>query len=157
MYAIRSYYAYILSSTLTNFIFYFILSLTAKQLLVAGPITVMTLAQWAAASLMYFAADRTYYVLYPARQSIVICSKDKHEAAVFRKIDRMKERHTISMLVTEAQDADAIKRCMEPYSTVFLGDISRELRLDLTEYCFEHNKRLYVLPTVEDIIFHNAP
>ncbi|PKM41291.1 MAG: glucose-1-phosphate thymidylyltransferase [Firmicutes bacterium HGW-Firmicutes-9] len=149
-------FTYILSSTLTNFIFYFILSLTAKQLLVAGPITVMTLAQWAAASLMYFAADRTYYVLYPARQSIVICSKDKHEAAVFRKIDRMKERHTISMLVTEAQDADAIKRCMEPYSTVFLGDISRELRLDLTEYCFEHNKRLYVLPTVEDIIFHNA-
>jgi len=149
-------FTYILSSVLTNFIFYFILSLTAKQMLVVGPISVMTLAQWAAASLLYFIADKTYYALYPARQSIVICSKDKHETPVFRKIDSMKERHTISMLITEAQGADAIKRCMEPYSTVFLGDISRELRLDLTEYCFEQNKRLYVLPTVEDIIFHNA-
>lgn len=149
-------FTYILSSVLTNFIFYFILSLTAKQMLVASPIVVMTLAQWATAALLYFIADKTYYALYPARQSIVICSKDKHETPVFRKIDSMKERHTISMLITEAQGADAIKRCMEPYSTVFLGDISRELRLDLTEYCFEHNKRLYVLPTVEDIIFHNA-
>ncbi len=149
-------FAYILSSTLTNFIFYFILSLTAKQLLPVGPIGVMTLVQWAAAMLLYFGADKLYYALYPARLSIVVCSRDRHEAAVFRKIDLMKERHTIAMLVTEAQSADAIKRCMEPYSTVFLGDISQQLRLDLTEHCFEENKRLYVLPSVEDIIFHNA-
>ncbi len=149
-------FTYILSSFLTNFIFYFILSLTAKQLLVVAPIGIMTLAQWLAASLLYYGADRLYYALYPARQSIVICSKDKHETAVFRKIDSMKERHTINMLVTEALSAEALKRCMEPYSTVFMGDISRELRLDLTEYCFEQNKRLFVLPTVEDIIFHNA-
>ena len=149
-------FTYILSSVLTNFIFYFILSLTAKQMLPVAPIGIMTVAQWLGAALFYFFADRIYNVLYPARQSIVICSVDKHETAVFRKIDSMKERHTINMLVTEAQGADAIKRCMEPYSTVFVGDISRELRLDLTEHCFEHNKRLFVLPTVEDIIFHNA-
>ena len=149
-------FTYILSSFLTNFIFYFILSLTAKQLLKMGPISIMTLAQWAAAALLYFGADRIYYALYPARESIVVCSRDKHDAAVFRKIDLMKERHTINLLVTEAQGAEAIKRAMEPYSTVFMGDISRELRLDLTEYCFEQNKRLFVLPTVEDIIFHNA-
>jgi lipopolysaccharide/colanic/teichoic acid biosynthesis glycosyltransferase len=149
-------FAYILSTVLANFIFYFILSLTAKQLLIVGPIAVMTLVQWAAAMLLYVGADKLYYVLYPARQSIVVCSGDKHETAVFRKIDSMKERHTISMLITESQGADAIKRCMEPYSTVFMGDISRQLRLDLTEYCFEQNKRLFVLPTVEDIIFHNA-
>ena len=149
-------FAYILSSLLTNFIFYFILSLTAKQLLTIAPIAIMTLVQWLAAALLYFGADQMFNALYPARQSIVVCSNDKHETSVFRKIDSMKERHTISMLITEAMGADAIKRCMEPYSTVFVGDISRELRLDLTEYCFEQNKRLFVLPTVEDIIFHNA-
>ena len=149
-------FTYILSTTLTNFIFYFILSLTAKQLLIMMPITLMTLAQWAIAALLYLGADKIYYLLYPARQSIVVCSNDKHEISVFRKIDSMKERHTISMLVTEAYGAEAIKRCMAPYSTVFMGDISRELRLELTEYCFEENKRLFVLPTVEDIIFHNA-
>lgn len=149
-------FTYILSSFLTNFIFYFILSLTAKQLLLVTPIAIMTLAQWVAMSLLYFGADRLYYLLYPARLSIVICSKDKHETAVFRKIDSMKERHKIAMLITEAHSADEIKRCMEPYSTVFMGDISRELRLELTEHCFEQNKRLFVLPTVEDIIFHNA-
>lgn len=150
------YFTYILSSFLTNFIFYFILSLTAKQLLNVAPIAVTMVVQWAAAALLYFGADMLYYLLYPARQSIVVCSKDKHETAVFRKIDSMKERHKIAMLITEAHSLDEIKRCMEPYSTVFMGDISRELRLELTEHCFEHNKRLFVLPTVEDIIFHNA-
>jgi hypothetical protein len=80
---------------------------------------------------------------------------DKHETAVFRKIDSMKERHKIAMLITEAHSLDEIKRCMEPYSTVFMGDISRELRLELTEHCFEHNKRL-LFCRPRDIIFHNA-
>ncbi len=149
-------FTYILSTVLTNFIFYFILSLTAKKLLVIAPLGYMTLVQWGAAILLYWGADRLYYALYPARQSVVVCSKDRHEVSVFRKIDSMKERHTICALITEAQGADAIKRCLEPYSTVFMGDISRELRVDLTEYCFENNKRLFVLPTVDDIIFHNA-
>ncbi len=150
------YFTYILSSFLTNFIFYFILSLTAKQMLNVVPISIMTLAQWLIAALLYLGADQLYNLLYPARLSIVVCSKDKHETAVFRKIDSMKERHKIAMLVTEAHSLDEIKRCMEPYSTVFMGDISRELRLELTEHCFEHSKRLFVLPSVEDIIFHNA-
>lgn len=149
-------FVYILSTVLTNFIFYFILSLTAKKLLPVAPLGVMTLVQWGVALLLYFAADRLYYALYPARKSVLVCAKDKHEIAVFKKIDSMKERHEICALITEAEGAEAIKLCLEPYSTVFMGDISRELRLDLTEYCFENNKRLFVLPTVEDIIFHNA-
>ncbi len=149
-------FTFILATFLTNFIFYFILSLTAKQLLTVVPLTYMTLVQWAAGLLLYWGSDRLYYALYPSRQSVVVCSKDKHEVGVFRKIDLMKERHTICALITEAQGAEAIKRCLKPYSTVFMGDISRELRLELTEYCFENNKRLFVLPTVEDIIFHNA-
>jgi glucose-1-phosphate thymidylyltransferase len=149
-------FTYILSTLLTNFIFYFILSLTAKKMLSIAPLGYMTLVQWGAALLLYWGADRLYYALYPVRQSAVVCSKDRHEVAVFRKIDSMKERHTICAIITEAQGTDAIKRCLEPYSTVFLGDISRELRVDITEYCFENNKRLFVLPTVDDIIFHNA-
>ena len=149
-------FTYMLSSILTNFVFYFILSLTAKQLLPLGPISIMLLVQCAASALLYLGADKLYDALYPARESIVVCSRDKHETAVFRKIDLMKERHTIKLLVTEAMGAEAIKRSMEPYSTVFMGDLSPELRLELTEYCFEQNKRLFVLPGVEDIIFHNA-
>lgn len=149
-------FAYVLSTFLTNFIFYFILSLTAKKLLSATPLLIMMLVQWAMALLLYFFADRLYYLLYPARKSIVVCSRNKHEINTFKKIDSMKERHEICAVVTEAEDAESIKRCLEPYSTVFMGDISRDLRLELTEYCFENNKRLFVLPTVEDIIFHNA-
>ena len=149
-------FAYVLSTFLTNFIFYFILSLTAKKLLPATPLLIMMLAQWGISLLLYFFADRLYNALYPARKSVVVCSRNKHEINTFKKIDSMKERHEICAVVTEAEGAETIKRYLEPYSTVFMGDISRDLRLELTEYCFETNKRLFVLPTVEDIIFHNA-
>jgi glucose-1-phosphate thymidylyltransferase len=149
-------FTYILSTFLSNFIFYFILSLTAKQLLPVSPLALMTLVQWGMGLILYFGADRLYYLLYPARTSVVVCSKDRHEVSTFRKIGSMKERHEICALISESEDVEAIKARIDPYSTVFMGDISRELRLELTEYCFEHNKRLFVLPTVEDIIFHNA-
>ncbi len=149
-------FTYILSTFLTNFIFYFILSLTAKKLLPVGPLGIMTLVQWGAALILYFGADRLYYALYPARKSIVVCAVGRHEIATFKKIDSMKERHEICEVVTESEGIETIERRLEPYSTVFVGDVSRSLRLELTEYCFEHDKRLFVLPSVEDIIFHNA-
>ena len=77
-------FTYMLSSILTNFVFYFILSLTAKQLLPLGPISIMLLVQCAASALLYLGADKLYDALYPARESIVVCSRDKHETAVFR-------------------------------------------------------------------------
>ena len=149
-------FTYFLVTLLTNFIFYFILSLTAKRLLAAGPLALMMLVQWGAALLLYYGADRLYHALYPARKSIVVCSNDRHEIATFRKIDSMKERHEICAVVTESEGPDLIMAKIEPYSTVFLGDVSSALRIELTEYCFEHDKRLFVLPSVDDIIFHNA-
>ena len=62
-------FTYILSTFLSNFIFYFILSLTAKQLLPVSPLAWMTLVQWGMGLILYFGADRLYYQLYPARTS----------------------------------------------------------------------------------------
>lgn len=96
-------FTYVLSSFLTNFIFYFILSLTAKQLLIVSPIGIMTLAQWVGASLLYFGADRIFNALYPARQSIVICSNDKHENVGVSQ-DRLDERTAYNQYADHRDD-----------------------------------------------------
>lgn len=149
-------FSFVLASFLTNFVFYFILSLTAKMLLNLGPISVLTAIQWALAIVLYFCSDRLYYFLYPVRKSAAVLSVSERELPTIQKIGSMKERHEICLILNESEDVAAIKRKLEPYSTVFVGEIDRALRLELTEYCFETNKRLFVMPSVEDIIFHSA-
>ena len=45
---------------------------------------------------------------------------------------------------------------IDHHDTVILGDIAREKREKILNYCFEKNRRLYLLPTVQDIMLNNA-
>lgn len=149
-------FAYYLAVVLSNFIMYFVLSLTAKMLLDPLPLFVMMLVQWGMGTVLYIGADRLFFVLYPARSSAIVCSDDQHELDTLQKIGSMKEKYKICLIVCETEGYDAIITKIQEFTTVFLGNVDRALRLELTDYCFEHNKRLLVMPTVEDIIFHNA-
>ncbi len=149
-------FAYVLAIALSNFIMYFVLSLTAKMLLPPAPLLIMTLVQWAAGSVLYILSDKIYFALYPARDSIVVCGKDMRDRATVGKLGNMRDRYTIREICSESEGFVAITEKIQACSTLFIGNIDRDLRLQLTDYCFEHNKRLLVLPTVEDIIFHNA-
>lgn len=149
-------FAYYLDTFLTNFIIYFVLSLSAKMLLAPAPLLIMMLVQWAAGSILYIVVDRLYFVLYPARDSAVVCSDDRREAGTLQKLASMQERYKICAVCSETDGYDAIIAAIRPYSTVFVGEVARGLRLQLMDYCFEQDKRLLVMPTICDIIFHNA-
>ncbi len=149
-------FSYGITVFLTNFIIYFVLSLSAKMLLPPQPLLICTAAQWIAGGSLYVLADQIYYILYPTREAIVICSEDMHEIVTAQKISTLKERHHISEICSESEGLDRIMQKIERYSTVFLGNVDRSIRMELTDYCFETGKRLLMMPTVEDIIFHNA-
>ena len=145
-----------ISLILTNFIMYFVLCLTAKMILIVWPITAMTGIQWCAAALLLVGSDRLYYVLYPSRSAVIVCSDNKHELLLLNGLKESKERYSIRAIHCEGEGLAAILERIAPYSTVFLGDVSRELRLEMTNYCFDNDKRLIVTPSIDDIIFHNA-
>ncbi len=149
-------FAYLLAAFLTNFIMYFVLSLSAKMLLPLGPITVMMLVQWGIGILLYLISDRLYFALYPAPDAVVICSCDQKELPTVQKLTAMRERHTVKFVLSESMGYDALTARIADSPMVVVGNITGELRLRLTDYCFEHGKRLMVMPTIEDIIFHNA-
>ncbi len=149
-------FAYFIALLLTNFIMYFVLCLAAKMLLTVWPIAIMMLLQWAAGALLYTGADRLYFRLHPSRSAIVVCSDDMHELSTVGKITASKERYNICAVCGESDGLDKICGMINAYSTVFMGEVNRQLRIELTDYCFEHNKRLIITPTIGDIIFHNA-
>lgn len=149
-------FGYYIALVLTNFLFYFVLCLTAKALLPPGPLLLMLLVQMVGGTILYIGADRLYFLLYPARDSAIVCSISGDEAGLLAKIGTIKERYKICCVCSEAEGYDAILRKIDRYSTLFIGNINDKLRMELMDYCFEKGKRLLVTPTIEDIIFHNA-
>lgn len=149
-------FAHFIALILSNFIMYFVLCLAAKMLLSIWPILIMMLIQWGVGALLYAGADRLYFALYPTRSAVVICNDDKHELPLFSKLTASKERYNICAVLCEKDGVEEIKERIAPYSAVFLGDVSRQTRIEMTDYCFENNKRLIVTPSIDDIIFHSA-
>lgn len=149
-------FAYYLTTFITDFIMYFILGLRAKGLVPVLPMSLLLVVQWIVGSLLYSLADKLYTYLYPSRLSIVVRSIGGTEGDIYAKLSRIRDRYTVGRVVSEADGFDAIVDAFNGYSTVFLGNVERTLRRRLTDYCFDHNKRLLMIPTVEDIIFHGA-
>ena len=142
---------------LANCIIYLVLSLTAKALLPLLPLLLMQLAQWCAGSLLLLLGNRLYYRLRAVRDAALVIGGESDEAQVLRQFEAVRERYRISaVLHADEEDAEALFEQLAPYSTVIVGGISARLRLRLMDHCFERNKRLFVIPTVQDILFHSA-
>ena len=148
-------FSFCIASFLTNFIMYFVISLLCKFIIDPLPLLAVLLFQWAAGSLLLL-ANRVFFLLRPVRDAVMVCSQDQHETETLEKFQNMRDSYRIVEVISEAAGFDAIAAGLAPYSTVIAGAIDASLRQKLVNFCFEHNKRLFVLPSVQDIILHNS-
>lgn len=149
-------FSFCIASFLTNFIMYFVISLLCKFIIDPLPLLAVLLFQWAAGSLLLLLANRVFFLLRPVRDAAMVCSQDQHETETLEKFQNMRDSYRIVEVISEAAGFDAIAAGLAPYSTVIAGAIDASLRQKLVNFCFEHNKRLFVLPSVQDIILHNS-
>lgn len=149
-------FSFCTASFLTNFIMYFVISLLCKFIIDPLPLLAVLLFQWAAGSLLLLLANRMFFLLRPVRNAAMVCSQDQHETETLEKFQNMRDSYRIVEVISEAAGFDAIAAGLAPYSTVIAGAIDASLRQKLVNFCFEHNKRLFVLPSVQDIILHNS-
>ena len=149
-------FSFCIASFLTNFIMYFVISLLCKFIIDPLPLLAVLLFQWAAGSLLLLLANRVFFLLRPVRNAAMVCSQDQHETETLEKFQNMRDSYRIVEVISEAAGFDAIAAGLAPYSTVIAGAIDASLRQKLVNFCFEHNKRLFVLPSVQDIILHNS-
>ncbi len=149
-------FCYALSVALSDFIFYFVLSLIAESMLVPWMLLLAMAVQLVVGVLLYVVADRAYFKLYPARSTVIICSDDPADMSVVQKFCEMKKHYDICAVCHESAGIDEITATIGDNNTVVIGSVSRELRSEIMSYCFENDKRLFVTPTIQDIIFHEA-
>lgn len=148
--------SYCIAIFFTNAIFYFVMSLIARAMLGLVPIFLISVVQSIVAMLLYVEANRIYFKLYPARDCVVVCSDNPGDLLIVEKFIRIKERYNIKLVCNESDGFDAIIEKINKHSTAILGSISNELRSRLIKYCYEHSIRLFVVPTIEDILLNKA-
>ena len=141
---------------LTNIISYFVVSLIVRQLMNPLPLVLLTAIQSLVCALVYLQANKVYFILYPARQCIVVCAGTEKELSIVKKFGRVKERYKICSVCSETLGYDILVEKIDRYSAVIIGDIDPLLRLRLMTYCFEQSKRLFIVPTMQDIMLNKA-
>ncbi len=149
-------FSYTLAIFISNLISYFVLSLIESKLLVVPPFIYLTLIQGVLGAVLYVLLNRTYFWLYPARKTLVICADTDNDRAILEKFRRIHERYDIRKILYENSDPELIKKNVEEYNTVILGNIDADLRASLMEHCFKERKRLFIVPTMQDILLNNA-
>lgn len=149
-------YSLFLSLLLTNFIMYMILCLIARQLLEPAPLILTTLLQTALITVGVLASNSIYFSLYQARHILAVFGQDINDWNVIQKMCRIKERYVIDKGISISQGMEAVKREIDRYEAVLIGDLEKSAKNEVLRYTYATRKRIYLLPSVNDIIVNNS-
>ena len=148
--------SYIIAITLTNFVTYMVLCLISRKIINPSNMIFLTLAQYLIGFIMYEIAAFVYKQLYPSRDTVIIYADSAYDKDVARKFEVRKDRYTIKSVVKETEGVEKIKAEIDKYSTVIIGAIDLYLRNEIIDYCYSHGKRIFVLPSINDIVLRSA-
>lgn len=149
-------YSYFLAIFISNFISYLQMCLIVGQMLPMGELCILCVVQMIAAAALYIAANRTYFSLYPARRITVVYGGANEDLEVVKKFIQIPERYNICKLCLDTMPEDELLRAIDAEPAVLLCEIALPLREKLISYCYEHNKRLFLMPTMQDIMVNSA-
>lgn len=101
-----------------------------------------------------YLGNYVYFRINRPAKSLIIYDDEKSLPLVAPKINKYKKQWRINKFI-RYNDLD-IKNAILSHNSVFFLDIPRTQRNQLVEYCYAHNKNIYISPDVSDIILHNS-
>lgn len=150
-------YSFFLSSVFTNFIMYLELSLIARAMLNPVPILITLVYQTAIIVLGTVSANTVYFNLYKAKQLLAVFGTSKVDRDIINKMRRIKERYNISKgVAVDHHNMDEIKAEIDKFEAVLICDLEKSLKNEVLRYTYATGKRIYLLPSVNDIIINNC-
>ena len=149
-------FSWMLCLIVANILQYLMLSLLESMMLPVGGFAIVLGIQAILVAPLTFFIDKLYYRLNPAQKAIIIFGK-KAKAKEYRAIiEKHRKKFRISDVISEDEPADVIRGAIDATESVFFLDINVKNRESLLEYCFMHNKRIYILPTFSGVLLNTA-
>lgn len=149
-------YSFSLAMIFTNFIMYLELSLIARVMLNPLPLLASVVFQFIVIYFGCYSANAVYYSLYRARHILAITGPGEDKTHIIQKMSKISERYTIDKIITSDLDEDSIIEEIDRYEAILLGTVEKSLQNNILRYCYSERKRIYMLPTSNDIIINNC-
>ena len=150
-------YSFSLALTIANFTGYSQLSLMLHRFIAVGPMLLLTFAQVLAGTLLYVAANAIYFAINPARDALAILANPEDDERVLKKFLRESKRYRIVQYCHESDGDAAVRRAMDGQPLVLMFGHGRpQFRSMVIRHCYETDKRLLMVPNVDEIFVHSA-
>ncbi len=150
-------YSFSLSVVFTNFIMYLELCLIAREMLNPVALLGTTVAQFVLIFLGATSMNTVYFKLYSARHILAIFGPNQADRDIIRKMRTIREKYDISKgMAIDAHSIEEIKAEIDKFEAVLICDFDKELKNEILWYTYSTRKRIYLLPSVNDIVINNS-
>lgn len=150
-------YSFSLSILITNFIMYLELSLIARELLNPLPIFISTVVEAFICLIGAICANTIYFRLYPPKELLAIFGDDQSGFRLISRMNSIHQRFKIMRGVNiNTENAENIKKLIDKYEGVLICYIDKNRANAIYSYCYSKEKRIYMLPTVTDILMSQS-
>ena len=149
-------YSLALSLVFTNFFIYLELSLIARLMLSPIPILICTVIQFVVIFVGAYAINGVYFKLNSPRKIIAVKDATVGREAVIKKMSKIKERYNINMVMDISTPINEIFSAIDEHEAVLICDFDKALQNKILRYSYATKKRIYFLPSSNDIVLSNA-
>ncbi|MBQ7288358.1 MAG: sugar transferase [Clostridia bacterium] len=146
-------YSMSLGAVFANVIVFGELCLVVRKVVSPLPILAVTCIDVLLIMLLAFISNKIYRSLFDTKKILAIYDGTKDNIETIRKIHSMRSRYRIEHAITIDKGLDAVKNEIDESDKVFIGDIDKELKGEIIKYAYIHQKRMYILPSIDEIIY----
>lgn len=148
-------YSQVLSLLFVNILTYLQISLIGRKFLSISPMLWMTFIQFIVIIVWAVISNKIYFWIYPPRKTMLIYRGSDSEA-IMKKMINHKEKFTITHKASIKEGVKHICDSLEDFDAVVISGADVKDRNYIIQYCYERSIRVYIIPTVEDIIISNS-
>ncbi len=149
-------YSLVLSTIITNFLMYLELSLISRTMLPIIPSIIYTLIQITIVIIMATCMNAVYYKLYNPRKIIAVVDPNNKRSVIIKKMNKISERYSIEKTITADKHINEIFSEIDAFEAVLICDFDKTIQNKIVRYCYATKKRVYLLPTPNEIVVSNA-
>ncbi len=136
---------------IVDFITYFQLCLMANTMVPAGPLLLLTLANFAVSLVCVY----IFFAIYEHNSkasSLLMVYGNRESVGLKVKMDTRADSYNIKKIVSVSEGLDKIEAMLADYDGVVISDVSAKDRNDLLKYCYMHSVETYITPKISDVI-----
>ena len=148
-------YSQTIAMIMVNVLAYVIISLLAYRLQNAVPMIFLCLMQISIIFIFTMLSKTIYDFIYPPRKVLMIYGGNSSVNTLIAKMFSRRDRYIIAATL-KTRNFNVVKEKVKNYEAVVLCDVTGDFRNAIISYCFKKSIRVYITPTVEDILLKGS-